>query len=71
MHAKPNSTCGISSYYINSGGCQDSVTGNSTTMQILTGDTTQVIPDHLSSLTNFSVISEDQDSNTMCQSFSE
>ena len=71
MHAKLNSTCGISNYYINSGGCHDSVTENSTTAQILTGDTTQVIPDHLSSLTNFSVTSEDHNNNTMCQPLSE
>ena len=68
VDAKPNSTCGISNYYINPGGCENSVTGNSAT--ILTGDSKQVIRD-LSSLTNFSVTSEDQYSNTFCQSFSE
>ena len=71
MNAKPNSTCGISNYYINSGGCQDSVTGNSTAVQILSGNTTQVILD-LSSfiMTKFSVTSEDQNNIIMCQPFS-
>ena len=69
LYMQPNSTCGISKYYINSGVCKDSATGSST-QQTLTGNTMLVIR-NLSSLTTFSVTSEDQNNNTMCQSFSE
>ena len=66
---QPNSTCGISKYYINSGDCDDSLVGNST-LETLSGEGTRATLE-LSSFTNFSVTSEDQNSNIMCQSFSE
>ena len=68
-YMQPNSTCGISKYYINSGGCEDSVIGNST-LETLSGERTQTTLE-LSSFTNFSVTFEDQNNNIMCQSFSE
>ena len=68
-YIQPNSTCGITKYYINSGGCEDSVVGNST-LETLSGKRTQTTLE-LSSFTNFSVTSEDQNNNIMCQSFSE
>ena len=66
---QPNSTCGMSKYYISSSVCEDSVIGNST-LETLSGEHTQAMIE-LISFTNFSVTSEDKNNNIMCQSFSE